>query len=138
MTPEQERYVTDARVARLATTDGQGCPHIVPICYVYDSGFFYTAVDLKPKTAAAHNLKRIRNIMENPEVALLVDRYDEDWSELSYVLVRGRAYLISDTATRLRAIYALRDKYSQYAELLEDSAKVITLEPDTVVNWAAS
>ena len=76
--------------------------------------------------------------MENPEVALLVDRYDEDWSELSYVLIRGRAYLISDTVTRLRAIYALRGKYPQYAELLEDSAKVIRLEPDTVVNWAAS
>lgn len=138
MTPEQERYVTDARVARLATADGQGRPHLVPICYVYDSGCFYTAVDLKPKATSAHNLRRIRNIVENPKVALLVDRYSENWDELSYVLIRGRAYLISDTATRLRAIYTLRDKYPQYAELLEDSAKVIKLEPDTAVSWAAS
>lgn len=69
-----------ARVARLATLDAGNRPHLVPVCFVYDSGIFYSAVDRKPKQVTANKLVRVRNIRKTSKVALLIDRYDEDWN----------------------------------------------------------
>src|SRR3989475_13320308 len=84
----------DARVARLATFDASLGPHIVPVCFAYDGKVFYTAIDQKPKRVAPERLTRLQNIRAVPRVALLIDKYDEDWTQLSHILIRGNANLI--------------------------------------------
>ena len=90
----------EARVARLATLDAQGGPHIVPICFAYDGRILYTAVDRKPKRVAPERLARLRHIQAEPQVALLIDQYEEDWTQLLYILVRGKAKLIPNSPPR--------------------------------------
>ena len=138
ITPEQERYVVRARVARLATADERGRPHIVPICFAYERGSFYTAIDLKPKAAPAARLRRVRNISQNPQVALLIDHYEEEWDKLSYLLIRATASVVEGEDERRRAVRALRAKYEQYRTLLGDDALVIRLVPARVSAWAAT
>src|SRR5207245_7027350 len=107
----------EARVGRLATLDAQRKPHIVPVCFVYHGSVFYTAVDRKPKRVAPGKLARLRNIQTMPQVALVIDQYDEDWTQLWYILVRGKARLVRKSAheERAKAIHQLRAKYQQYA-----------------------
>ncbi|PYX77414.1 MAG: TIGR03668 family PPOX class F420-dependent oxidoreductase [Acidobacteria bacterium] len=93
----------DARVTRLASLDAELGPHSVPICFVYDGKVFYTAVDRKPKRVVPERLARLRHIRAVPQVALLIDEYREDWRRLWYVLVRGRAKLIPNSAQKERA-----------------------------------
>ena len=127
-----------ARVARLATTDREGRPHIVPVCFAYDGQAFYTALDAKPKRVAPERLARVRHIRENPSVALLVDEYREDWKRLWYVLVRGRATLLlkSGGKERAKAQRLLKAKYRQYrAGLLPAGALLIRILPTRVISW---
>ena len=91
ISPAVRKRLKEARVARLATTNLKGQPHVVPICYVFDGALFYTAIDRKPKRVRAERLTRVRNITTTGQAALLIDEYSEDWSRLWYVLVRGRA-----------------------------------------------
>jgi PPOX class probable F420-dependent enzyme len=130
----QERFVLGCRVARLATADASGVPHAAPVVFVYAGGRFYTAVDEKPKTAT--RLKRIRNIEENPRVVLLFDRYDEDWSKLAWVMVRGRADVIAAGREREEAIAALRGRYAQYRQM-RLQGPVIRVTPERVLSWGA-
>jgi len=127
-----------ARVARLATVDAAGNPHLVPVCFVYDGSSFYTAVDRKPKRVAPGRLARLRNIEAHPRVALLIDGYHEDWSRLWYVLVRGKANRVSESDARERAnaLSLLRAKYRQYASgLLPDDAVLIRIQPERISTW---
>ena len=125
-----------ARVARLATLDAERRPHLVPICFSYDGSIFYSAIDRKPKRVAPSQLARLKNIKETPEVALLVDHYDEDWTCLWYVLVRGQAELVSDSAEQERAIQCLRTKYPQYdTDMLVDDAPVLRITPVQITAW---
>jgi PPOX class probable F420-dependent enzyme len=125
-----------ARVARLATLDPDRNPHAVPICFVFDGSVFYSAIDRKPKRVAPSRLARVKNIAETPQVALLVDHYDEDWTRLWYVLVRGEAELVSNPAEHQRAIKLLRAKYPQYnADMLADDAPVLRITPLRVTAW---
>ena len=101
ISPEIRAKLETARVARLATLGPERKPHAVPICFVYDGSAFYSAIDRKPKRAAASQLSRVKNIQETPQVALLVDHYEEDWTRLWYVLVRGEAELVCSPATPL-------------------------------------
>jgi coenzyme F420-0:L-glutamate ligase / coenzyme F420-1:gamma-L-glutamate ligase len=132
--------VEQARVARLATLDAAGAPHLVPICFVYDGDMFYTAVDRKPKTVPAHRLARLRNIRSLPRVALLIDQYAEDWTQLWYVLVRGKARVLGRPARRerARALRKLRAKYRQYARgMLAADAPVIRIRPERITCWSS-
>jgi PPOX class probable F420-dependent enzyme len=125
-----------ARVGRLATLDTERMPHLVPICFVCDGSVFYSAIDLKPKRVAPDQLARVQNIKETPQVALLVDQYDEDWTRLWYVLVRGKAELVSASAEHERAIQCLRAKYPQYdTEMLRDDAPVLRITPRHITAW---
>jgi PPOX class probable F420-dependent enzyme len=128
----------DARVGRLATADAAGRPLVVPVCYVYDGGRCYSAVDAKPKQT--RNLRRLRNIADNPQSSLVVDVWDEDWSRLCWVIVEGRAEVLGGGADFSRAIDLLRAKYSQYRTLPLDrtSGAVIVLTPDRVLSWRAA
>ena len=125
-----------ARVARLATLDAERRPHAVPICFAYDGSVFYSAIDRKPKRVAPNRLARLENIKETPHVAFLVDQYDEDWTRLWYVLVRGEAELVSASAEQKHAIQRLRAKYPQYdTDMLADDAPVLRITPVRITAW---
>jgi len=127
-----------ARVARLATVGERLKPHIVPVCFAYDGKVFYTAIDQKPKSVAPERLTRLRNILAVPQVALLIDQYEEDWTQLWYVLIRGKAKLIpmSGHKERAWALRKLRAKYPQYTEtMLPDDAPIIRITPDRTAFW---
>ena len=133
-----QKILKKARVARLATLDDKNRPHIVPICFVYDGKLFYTAVDRKPKRVTPERLARLRNIRAVPRVALLIDEYDEDWTQLWYILVRGKAKLIPKSGHKEHAlaIHKLRAKYTQYAQgMLADDAPIIRITPERVAFW---
>jgi len=91
-----QALVTDARVARLATIDFEEAkPHIVPVVFVFDGISYYIPIDKKPKRDNdPERLRRVRNIQENPNVALLIDEYSEDWSKLFFVMIQGKGSLI--------------------------------------------
>jgi PPOX class probable F420-dependent enzyme len=128
----------EARVARLATLDAKCEPHIVPVCFAFDGKVFYTAIDQKPKRIAPERLARLRNIRRVPRVALLIDKYDEDWTQLWYILIRGSAKLIPTSAhqERARAIRKLRTKYPQYAgRMLAADAPIIRITPERTTPW---
>jgi PPOX class probable F420-dependent enzyme len=136
ISPEIRAKLETARVARLATLDAEQWPHMVPICFVCDGPVFYSAIDRKPKRVAPGRLARLKNIKETPQVAVLVDEYDEDWTRLWYVFVRGEAELVSAEAERNRAIQRLRAKYPQYnADLLADDAPVLRITPVHITAW---
>ena len=109
---------------------------MVPICFVYDGSVFYSAIDRKPKKVAPSQLARLKNIKQTPQVALLIDQYEEDWTRLWYVLVRGEAELVSAPAERKRALDYLRAKYSQYRSgMLTDDALILRITPLRVARW---
>jgi PPOX class probable F420-dependent enzyme len=130
--------IEDARVARLATVDARHRPHIVPVCFAYDGKVFYSAIDQKPKRVRPERLARVRNILAVPQVALLIDQYDEDWTQLWYILIRGKAKLLpmSGHKERARALRKLRAKYPQYARrMLPNDAPIIRITPDRTAFW---
>ena len=127
-----------ARVARMATVDAQRRPHIVPVCFVLYGSVFYTAVDRKPKRVAPEKLARLRNIRATRQIALVIDQYDEDWTQLWWILVRGKAKLLpkSGHEERAAAIRRLRAKYPQYAAgVLPDDAPIIRITPERITSW---
>jgi PPOX class probable F420-dependent enzyme len=133
-----QKILKRARVARLATVDVRNRPHVVPACFAYDGKLFYTAVDQKPKRVPRERLARLQNIQAEPRVTLLVDEYDEDWTSLWFILVRGTAKLIPDSARqeRARAIRKLKAKYPQYTRgMLPDDAPIIRITPERTTSW---
>src|SRR5262245_25200648 len=96
LSSEQRRFVMAQRVAHLATADRRGVPHVVPICFAISETTLYITIDEKPKRIAGTALKRLRNIADNPAVAVVVDRYDEDWTMLGWVMLRGAAAILRE------------------------------------------
>ena len=132
-----DAFAAESRVARLATADRAGSPHVVPVCYATDGRAYYSPIDAKPKRTPPERLKRVRNIKENPRVALLIDHYEEDWTRLRFVMVQGRAELLQDGAEWRTARALLEAKYVQYQTLpLGSSGLVIKIVPDHVVRWS--
>ena len=125
----------DARVGRLATADAAGQPLVVPVCYAFDGARCYSAVDAKPKRT--RELRRLKNIAANPNVSLVVDVWDEDWSRLAWVIVEGRAEVMTEGAEFTRAIDLLLAKYPQYRAMGLDRTRgaVIGVEPGRVLAW---
>lgn len=168
LSPEQYRLLAEAPVGRLSTADASGAPHVIPVCFALESGedgpALYIALDRKPKRAALTRLRRVRNILENPRVALVVDHYDPDWTRLWYILLTGSAALLegcypeSDEGPnppgpvagraprgannadgeRRNAIRLLRRKYPQYRDMDIDDSPVIRIAPQRAVVWACS
>jgi PPOX class probable F420-dependent enzyme len=132
---EARRRVTAAPVARLATVDQRGRPTVVPICFAIDGDTLYTAVDGKPKTTT--RLARLDNVARRPEVAVLVDRYDADWSSLWWVRARGAGREIDDDDERAHAVALLRAKYPQYADHALDGP-VLAVELSSWLGWSAT
>jgi PPOX class probable F420-dependent enzyme len=131
---EQRRRVAAARVGRLATSEGDGPPHLVPICFVLSGETVYSAVDRKPKRTPA--LRRLANVRARPVATLLVDEYADDWSRLWWVRLRGPARVLEGGDERLAALVLLREKYPQYVRQPPDGA-VLALDVAEWRGWAA-
>lgn len=140
LSDEDRALLSACRVGRLATATRAGRPHVVPLCYaVLDARTLVFAIDDKPK-AAGRRLRRLANLMENDRYALLVDRWDEDWGRLAYVLVEGTGRLAAVGSGRERAIEALRARYPQYVEmgLGAERHEVVELRVERVHHWRAT
>src|SRR5207253_5067300 len=90
-TAEARQFLEAHRVGHLATAGADGAPNVVPVCYALDDEALCFVADERPKRRPARELLRLRNLRANPRAALVVDDYDEDWTRLAYVLVRGPA-----------------------------------------------
>ena len=138
LAPEQASFLVRQRVARLATADGSGSPHAIPVCYAFDGRLIYIALDEKPKSVPPTRLKRVRNILENPNVAFVADRYSEDWDLLAFVMVRGRARLVEpETEEHAAAARLLKGKYHQYEGMKIEENPLISIRPERVASWGA-
>jgi PPOX class probable F420-dependent enzyme len=131
--PDVRAFIDAQRIARLATVDERGQPHVVPICFALDGDTLYHAIDEKPKRPGAR-LRRIRNIEANPQVQVLFDAYDDgDWSALRYAQLRGRGRILDSGAERESAIALLRARYAQYREMALST--VVAVDVERVVEW---
>lgn len=130
----QSRFLAAARVAHLATADAAGVPHVVPVCYAVEDASLYITIDEKPKRRD-RPLKRLRNIMANPAVAVSVDRWDEDWGRLAWVMLRGHADILAGGAEHDRAQALLRTRYPQYRDMDLAPLPVIALRIAQVASW---
>lgn len=124
-----------ARVGRLATTTPDGRPHLVPIVFAVAGDRIWTAVDAKPKRT--RSLRRLANIEADSRVSILVDHYDEDWSQLWWVRADGHATIVPVQAAQgQRGLAALARKYAQYVDQ-PPPGPLIALEVDAWTSWSA-
>jgi PPOX class probable F420-dependent enzyme len=135
MIPAAARAFLEAsQVGHLATADAGAAPHVVPVCFACSDTTLYITIDAKPKGNAA-GLKRLRNIMANPRAAFIADRYDEDWSRLGWVMLRGAAEILDAGAEHDRAQALLRTRYPQYRSMQIEDLPVIALRVARVTTW---
>ena len=133
MSPEQarERFAS-ARVARLASADAAGRPHLVPVVFAVQGDRVYSAVDAKPKRTTA--LRRLENVRQNPAVALLADHYEEDWSALWWVRAEGSARILEPCDPEARAaVQLLRERYPQQRA----AGPVLAVDVERWSGWSA-
>jgi PPOX class probable F420-dependent enzyme len=136
MPSEQERtFLLSQRVGRLATADGNGTPHVLPVGYALAADTLYITIDDKPKRTSGRKLKRLQNIIENPQAAVVVDRYDEDWSRLGWVMLRGRAEILDDGEEHDTAQTLLRARYPQLLGMQIAGYPVIALRIERTTSW---
>jgi PPOX class probable F420-dependent enzyme len=129
----RERFAA-ARVARLATADAGGRPHVVPVVFAVQADVVYSVVDAKPKRTTA--LRRLRNVAENPSVALLADHYDDsDWDALWWVRAEGVARVLDPAVDdeAARAVKLLRERYPQQRAV----GAVLAVDVERWSGWSA-
>ena len=133
---EAQAWLARQRVARLASADSSAVPHVIPVCFVLspDAQSLYITVDEKPKDSG-RPLKRIRNILENPQVALIADQWAEDWSQLAWVMVRGSADILECGEEHGSAQAWLREKYPQYFSMTLAPLPVIAVRIARLTWW---
>ena len=134
LSDRQARFLADRRVGHLATADARAAPHLVPVCFAVGEGTLYITIDQKPKEDP-RALKRIRNILENPVVAFVADRWDENWTRLGWVMLRGPAEILSVGTEHDRAQELLRQRYAQYRAMELAELPVIAIRIERVTSW---
>jgi PPOX class probable F420-dependent enzyme len=136
MLSERERqFLAHCRVAHLATADRHAVPHVVPVCFEMRGNTLYFAIDEKPKRRPGAMLKRLQNIAENPMVAVVADRYDEDWSRLGWVMLRGRAEILDRGMEHDEAQVMLRSRYPQLETMQIAEHPVIAVRIERATSW---
>jgi PPOX class probable F420-dependent enzyme len=135
LTDQQRRFLDAQRVACLATADARGRPHVVPICYALTGNTVYFTIDEKPKRRPVGQLRRLANLRENPFAALVVDRYEEDWSRLGWVMVQGRTEVLESGPEHDLAQADLRARYPQLAAMRIEGLPVVAVRVDHVASW---
>ena len=128
-------FLTRTRVGRLATSDAAGQPHVVPVVFATDGQHLYTPLDEKPKRVQPRELKRVRNLLENPKVAFIVDHYEEDWTQLAWLLVRGTGTLVENGEAHVTGVRLLQEKYPQYEKMSLKDCLLIVITPFAVTSW---
>ena len=137
LSPTQDRFLRSARTGHLATADAKGRPQVVPVCFVFDGQAIYSVLDAKPKATPLRQLRRVKNILANPQVSLVVDHYEENWDKLQYILVSGDAELLESDEKWVVAIAMLREKYPQYQAMDLDQSPVIKITPVRYSPWSS-
>jgi PPOX class probable F420-dependent enzyme len=132
--PAARAFLEASRVGHLATADADAAPHVVPVCFACTDTTLYITIDAKPKGTTA-GLKRLRNITANPQAVFIADRYDEDWSRLGWVMLRGGAEILDAGAEHDRAQALLRARYAQYRAMPIEPLPVIALRIARVTTW---
>jgi PPOX class probable F420-dependent enzyme len=136
LTEAETIFVAEQRVARLATADAEGHPYVVPVCYAWDGVRFVMPLDEKPKRVSDRALRRVRNIEARHEAALVIDRYDDDWSRLGYLLAQGRADLLPpDAADHAHLLTLLRARYPQYQAMALENRPLLIVTPNRITAW---
>ena len=135
LTDDQRRFLDGQRVARLATADAGGRPHVIPICFVTIEATVYFTIDEKPKRKSGALLKRLANMRENPLVALVADHYDDDWSKLGWVMVQGRAEVLDAGDEHDRAQASLRARYRQLGDMRIEGLPVVAIRIQHASSW---
>lgn len=132
-------FIDFHRVAHLATADDDWQPHVVPFCYALLEDDLYFIVDDKPKRTH-RELKRLRNIHDNPRVAVVIDDYHEDWTRLAYLMLRGSAALVDEEDLFDRALQSLRQRYPQYRDMALDFAThpLVHIHIEQATFWRAA
>src|SRR5438270_9643637 len=130
----QRRFLDYCRVGHLATADRKGMPHVIPVCYVLAEGTLYITIDEKPKRQD-RPLKRVRNILENPQAAFVADRYDEDWRRLGWVMQRGLAEILEMGVELDAALAMLRGCYPPCRAMNLAGVAVIALRIEWAAGW---
>src|SRR2546425_10132847 len=134
LTDRQRRFLDSSRVGHLATADRHGAPHLIPVCYAVDGASLYITVDEKPKRQDIP-LKRVRNIIENPQAAFIVDRWDEDWRRLGWVMLRGAAEILASGPEHDQAQRLIVARYPQLRAMRIADLPVIALRIARASDW---
>jgi len=131
----ERRFLAHRRIAHLATADRRAVPHVVPVCFVVAQGTLYITIDAKPKRHPGTALKRLRNMAENPAVCVVVDRYDEDWALLGWVMLHGHAEVLTDGAEHHEAQALLGSRYAQLKAMQISQYPVIAVRIERTMSW---
>jgi PPOX class probable F420-dependent enzyme len=138
LTPADRALLAEARRATLATIDPRGRARLVPICFVVDGDVLWSPLDEKPKAVAdVRTLARVRDITERPEVTVLVDRWSEDWDQLAWLRVHGRAALVEPDDVTTGILASLRARYPQYEDHALEHRPMLTVRIETATRWRA-
>ena len=140
-TSEVRSFLDAHRLGHLATIGQDATPHVVPVCYALDDAGLYVVADEKRKRGPAHRLARLQNLRRVPRAALVVDTYDEDWTRLAWVMVRGAAEFLTEPQAHASALALLRTRYPQYRVMgLDDphTHPIFRLVPERVTTWRAA
>jgi len=135
LSDSERRFLADQRIAHLATADRGAVPHVVPVCFAMAEGALYITIDEKPKRQAGAALKRLRNIVENPKVAVVVDRYNEDWALLGWIMLRGHAEILTAGTEHDDAQALLRSRYPQLKTMHIEGLPVIAIRIERTTSW---
>ena len=139
LTPADRELLGSARTATLATIDAEGRPRLVPICYVVIDDVVWSPLDEKPKAVDdVRALARVRDIAARPDIALLVDRWSEDWTELAWLRIRGRAELVESVDVPPGIVGALRSKYPQYQDHDLEHRPMLRITIERARSWIAA
>jgi PPOX class probable F420-dependent enzyme len=135
LSDNEHRFLIDRKIAHLATADNRAVPHVVPVCFAMSGNTLYITIDEKPKRSRGATLKRVRNIAENPAVAVVVDRYDEDWTQLGWIMLHGRAEILEGGTEHDEAQALLRSRYKQLRAMEIAKHSVIAVRVKRSLSW---
>ena len=135
ISPRERGFLDTRRIGHLATANSSAVPHVVPVCFGLSDDVLYITIDRKPKQDRGRPLKRLRNIADNPRVAIVFDRYDEDWRRLAWVMLHGRAEILTAGLEHDRAQALLRSRYQQLEAMAIGQLPVIVIQIERVASW---
>ena len=133
LTDQHTNLLASAQIGHMATSDSKGVPRIIPVCFVEVSGNIYSMIDKKPKVTDMTKLKRLQNILSYPNDSFLIDHYEEDWDNLWYLQINGKAALIDTPHSEMHD--QLIRKYPPYTVMNVSHQPLIRIIPESINLW---